>query len=98
MKLISLLFLVTDVIYLFYYIHKFLGRGDGDFGTLREVIKNNMMNTKIVGLHYSDKQRCIVFENFELVNQPFLARDVYITFFLIVFVFTVVNGLSHFFF
>ena len=66
-------------------------------GTLREVIKNNMMNNKIVGLHYSEKQRCIVFEIFELVNQPFLARDVYIIFFLIVFVFIVVNDLYRFF-
>ena len=37
-------------------------------GTLREVIKKNMMNIKIVGLHYSDKQRSIVFKIFELVN------------------------------
>ena len=50
-------------------------------GSLREIIKKNMMNTKIVGLHYSDKQRRIVFEIFELVNQPFLTRDVYLIFF-----------------
>ena len=49
-------------------------------GTLREVIYKNMMNTKIVGFHYSDKQRCAVFDIFGLVNQPFLARDVYIAF------------------
>ena len=66
-------------------------------GTLREVIKKNMINTKIVKFHNAVKQRCIVFEIFELVNQQFLARDVYIIFFLIVFVFIVVNGLSRFF-
>ena len=57
-----------------------------------------MITTKIVVFHYSDKQRCIVFEIFELVNQQFLARDVYIIFFLIIFVFIVVNSYSHFFF
>ena len=94
----SLPFLITDVIHFFSYIYKFLGRSDGDFGTLREVIKKNMINTKIVRFHYAYKQRCIVFEIFELVNQQFLARDVYIIFFLIIFVFIVVNSYSHFFF
>ena len=40
-------------------------------GTLREVNDKNIMNTKIVEFHYSDKQRCEVFDIFVLVNQPF---------------------------
>ena len=48
----------------FYDIYKFLGQGDGDFRTLREVIKKNMMNTKIVGFHYLCKERCLVFDIF----------------------------------
>ena len=93
----SLPFITTDVILFYIYIYKFLGRRDGDFGTLRVVIKKNMMNTKIIGFSYSDNERYIVFEIFGLVKKPFLARDVYITFFLIVFVFIIVNDLSHFF-
>ena len=56
------------------------------------------MTNKIVAFHYSDKQRRAVSDIIGLVNKAFLARDVYIVFFLIVFVFIVFNGLSHFFF
>ena len=50
-------------------------------GTPREVIDKNMINAEIVRFHYSDKQICVVFDIFGLVNQYFLAKDVYIVFF-----------------
>ena len=46
--------------------------------TLREYIDKNMMANKIVAFHYYDKQRFAVSDIIGLVNQPFLARDVYI--------------------
>ena len=49
-------------------------------GTLREVMNKNLMNTKIVGFHYSNKQICVVFDNFGLVNQHFLIREEYVAF------------------
>ena len=49
-------------------------------GILREVIGKNMIKTKIVWFHYFDKQWCTAFDIFELVNQHFLERDVYIAF------------------
>ena len=59
----------------------FINFKDAVMKTLRENIDKNMMTNKIVAFHYSDKQRCAVFDIFGLVNQPFLARDVYIVFF-----------------
>ena len=49
--------------------------------TLREYVEKNMMTNKIVAFHYNDKQRCAVSDIIGLVNQHFLARDVYNAFF-----------------
>ena len=49
--------------------------------TLRENINKNMITNKIVAFHYYGKQRCAVSDIIRLVNQPFLARDVYNLFF-----------------
>ena len=51
-------------------------------GTLREVVGNSMINTKIIEFNYADNQIYAVFEIFGLVNQSFLTRDVYIVFVL----------------
>ena len=63
----------------FFYI--FLNFKGAVMRTLREYIDKNMITNKIVAFHYYDKLRRAVSDIIGLVNQPFLARDVYNLFF-----------------